>query len=335
MQTFIPPFHATKIPGAYGNRATNPIKLHKVFTKRRRPVVAVASKDDISHAPEVEYDDFVSDDTHVVLDSTQISSVLERLKSSGRDSVLDADWEEDFLSFAETASDEMDNGNENEKNAKEAQVVEEDQVPIGQQQTKKGAMEYFCQENLPYMPSWARQMYLDGAHEELENAAQKFPHQQRLHDIVARKKGTDPSQLVLGDGIIDCTAGDVADDYFIPIELVVDIMLSYGVPTPVTAATSVRNNMTTEEIERMLKLVTTFDALDLAERYSDKSLNELADDYDIDVQKIVSVCEKEGLYLCSGEHTRLSLVRENRVLDIIFRGAEMGQPYPPLLEGLE
>ncbi|PXF46618.1 hypothetical protein BWQ96_03607 [Gracilariopsis chorda] len=331
MQTFIPPFYAAKVPGAYRSRASNPIQPKKVFTKRRRPLVAVASPDDVTHAPDVHYDDFVSDDTHVVLDSTQISSVLEKLKSDGRDLQLDADWEEDFLSLAETTSDELGDGKE--KAAEETAGTKEDQVPVGQ--TKKGTMHYFCEENLPYMPSWARQMYLDGAHDELENAAQKFPNQQRLHDIVTRKKAVDPSQLVLGDGMIDCTVGDVADDYFIPVEFVVDAMLAYGVPTPITTATSIRNNMTTDEIERLLKLVTSFDALDLADRYSDKSLVELAEDYEVDVRQIVTVCEKEGLYLCSGEHTRLSLVRENRVLDIMFKGAEMGQPYPPLLQGLE
>ncbi|KAI0567043.1 hypothetical protein FGB62_4g429 [Gracilaria domingensis] len=363
---------------------------------RQRPVATISIPDEASHAPNIDYDELVSDDTHVVLDSSQIGAVLEKLKANGRDSALDLDWE-DFLTLAEEEVDEQsdeaqleetqseetqseetplkeaqleevqseeaqsEEARSEEAQSKEAQpeeaqpeeaqseeaqseearsrakVIEEieRETSANGQVLGKGTMNYFTKENVSYMPRWLREMYDNGSYEELEKGAEEFCNKQRLHDIVARKKDLNPENVAKGDGIVDCSVGDVADDYSVPVEFVVDAMLAYGVPVPITQSTSVRNSMTTEEIQKLLKLITSFDAVDLAERYSDDSLAELADAYDIDVSRFVDVCEKEGLYLCRGEHTRLSLVRENRVLDILFKGADMGQPYPPLLQGLD
>ncbi|CAN8064033.1 unnamed protein product [Agarophyton chilense] len=302
----------------------------KILQDRQKPIASIPLPNKHSHTPNIDYEDFVSDDTHVVLDNHQISSVLEKLKASGRDTSLNIDWQEDFLSLAEEES--------NEKYEEHVQPVTEKNGGDDAKAKKMlspGTMNYFCDENLSHMPRWLREMYVNGSHEELENDADRFCNKQRLHDIVARKKDLDAKNMRNGDGIVDCTVGDVADDYSVPVEFVVDAMLAYGVPVPIMESTSVRNSMTTGEIQKLLKLITSFDHVDLAERYSDDSLAEIAEAYDVDVSHLIDICEKEGLYLCREEKTRLSLVRENRVLDIMFRGADMGRPYPPLLEGLD
>jgi hypothetical protein len=138
-----------------------------------------------------------------------------------------------------------------------------------------------------------------------------------------------------GAGLCDCSVADVAVDYNLPIEFVIDVMSVYGVRLPIHPGDSIRERLTTEEIERMLELITSFDSMDLSDRYSDQTIAELAEDYDVDVDRIVSACEAEGIHLPVGRDTRLQLSREDRVLDIARGRASVGgHEYPPLLQGL-
>lgn len=203
-----------------------------------------------------------------------------------------------------------------------------------------GTMDYFTEENAMYMPSWIREMYEADAHHELQRGADRLVPSgsvKRLQDIVERRRGskTLDAEVKHDDGIIDCTVGDVAYDYHVPVEFIVDALLAIGVPVPVTESTSIRDSMTSEEISRLLRLVSTHDPAVLADRYSDNCIDEIADDYNIRAEDIISICKREGLYLCNGTRTHLSVVREDRVLDILLKGEALGKPYPPLLQGLE
>jgi hypothetical protein len=150
----------------------------------------------------------------------------------------------------------------------------------------------------------------------------------------AEEVGIDPEDWK-GAGILDCSVSDVADDYNVPVELVADIMLVYGVQLPIKPYDDIRDRLTMEEIERMLELITSFDAMDLSDRYSDQTITELAEDYDVDVDAIVFACEAEGVFLIFGKDTRLQLSREDRILDIARgRASPGGHEYPSLLHGL-
>lgn len=202
-------------------------------------------------------------------------------------------------------------------------------------------MDYFSNDNTMYMPRWAREMYETNQHEKLEEASKRLVHGgsiQRLHDILERKKASnEPQDSVIkqGDGIVDCTVGDVADDYNLPVEFVVDAMIAFGIQPPVEAVQSISDSLTMEEIRRLLKLVTSFDSADLAERYSDRTIAELADDYDLNAEDILRTCERDGLYVHAGVDTHLSTVCEDRVLDILLKDEPFGKPYPSPLDGLE
>lgn len=203
-----------------------------------------------------------------------------------------------------------------------------------------GSMDYFTEENAMYMPSWIREMYEANTHYELQQGADRLVptgSAKRLQDIVDRRRASEAlgSEVQHGDGIADCTVGDVAYDYRVPIEFIVDALLAIGVPVPVTESTSIRDSMTSEEVSRLLRLVATHDPAVLADRYSDNCIEEVADAYDLHTEDILSICKREGLYLCNGAKTHLSVIREDRVLDILLKGEVLGKPYPPLLEGLE
>lgn len=320
--------------------------------KRRRAPRACASplhEDERGAATHhVTFDDMVSDDEYVVLDGKDIAKLVEELQRNGRDQLgIDSEdgdegLSEDFLTLAEKRSDEW-NGRSPQQTIQSDEGTTSNEVsPMEKEDEKrKVGMDYFVDDHVEYMPSWAADAYWSGEHHELEEASKRIESiagEKRLHDIVARKKAVsgDRGYLKVGtDGIVDCTVQDVAEDYSVPTEFVVDAMIHYGVSLPIRADQSIRDSMTTEEIERLLHLITSFDAVDLSDRYSDRTIAEMADDYDLSAQTILEICQKEGLYVFSGESTRLSVVREDRVLDIILKGAATGQSYPSLLEGLE
>lgn len=323
----------------------------RLAAKRRQATQACApplNNDDSGAAKqEVLFDDMVSDDDYVVVDGKDVAKLVEELQRTGRDQidtsgddqVQEEGLSEDFLTLAEKRSDEWNGRAAAENVAKEDTEEKETTKSKAEQQV---GMQYFQDDHVQFMPTWAAEAYRSGEHSDLEEAAMRITPLtggQRLHDIVARKKVSGVGPLkdvqVSGDGIVDCMVQDVAKDYSVPVEFVVDAMLHYGVPVPIRPDQSIRDSMTTEEIEQLLKLITSFDAQDLADRYSDRTINELAENYDLSVERILDVCQKEALYTCSGERTRLSVVREDRLLDIILKDAALGQPYPALLQGLE
>lgn len=254
------------------------------------------------------YDDIRSDDEYVVIDGVELEALIAELQATGRDGALTMDDDDALARLVEEHVDGK-------------KVTSVESTPF---------MEYFTSENTVHMPKWAREAFEAGEHEHLEKGAPELGvNRRRLHALAEAKRGVD------GDGgIVECRVADVSQDYSVPVELVVDVMLELGVKRPVNADDCLTHRLSAEEIDSLLHLITSFDAHDLADRYSDRSLAELADDYDLDVDELVHVCEEEGIFLTLSSATRLQLTREDRVLDIMINDAPRKQPYPSVLEGL-
>lgn len=405
------------------------------------------------------YDELVSNEDYVVIDGKDINMLIEEMRAQGlddigdssaslADSVLEAAERVDSVlsgeqkgisglggvgSLAASSATNMpavEPASTASPSSPDTPVVAPDHRSSGNQDQPvqnfggvspgENAMEYFTDDNLSFMPSWAREAFLNGSHNELEKGANRLGQDRgtrRLDAIVnagkarsregevaerLRKTGpgvaaddveedgadsvgpevldaeegeddvvglrradggeniTDdvaapgaspaldgddqpPASFGVGtiaedwegEGILDCTVEDVAVDYNIPVELVVDIMWTYGVALPIKPSHGIRDSMTTDEIAQLLELITSFDCMDLSDRYSDHTLTELAEEYDTDVKLLVDACQAEGIYLALGKNTRLQLSREDRVLDIARgRATAGGFDYPPLLHGL-
>ncbi|KAK1868112.1 hypothetical protein I4F81_010607 [Pyropia yezoensis] len=134
------------------------------------------------------------------------------------------------------------------------------------------------------------------------------------------------SEAGLGGSMVDCTVEAVAEDYNVPVECVVDLMDDFGVRRPIWQDDRIRDRLMTEEIEELLRVLTTFDALDLNDRYSDRSLEELADLYDIPIGTVSLTAEALGFFLPLGTSTRLRTDREEALIDALTRpsGGEGG-----------
>lgn len=341
MLTFLAPspsFHSSRL--SYPSLTSPPRRPRLPHASRHRVISCTSSTDPYSSTFPQDFivDEPVSDDEYVVIDGKDISLLVEELQRSGGDQFDPYDHADegrspydDFLNLAEKRADEWND------RTPSSQAVE-DMTRTNKPKSNLGPMVYFQDDHVQYMPQWLADMYKEGGHTKFEENAEKtssISGQTRLRDILERKPAVVGDELVGIDGIVDCTVADVAHDYAVPVEFVVDALLHFGVQLPLEVGQSVRDCMTTEEIERLLRLLQSFDAKDLADRYSDRSVREMAETYEMDVARVMEVCDKEGLYLCLGEDTRLSVVKEDRVLDILLKGTHGGQAYPSALEGLE
>lgn len=302
MVAFLPPLPVwPRIPSH-----SNAPSTRKVCVKRQPFRACVASQDSMHDDDSLS--DFVSDTTHVVLDSRDIPDVLKRLQTSERDPDFFLD---DFLQHAEHHADgtspatSPDTSTSSESSKSESQVID-----------------YFHPDFLPYLPRWAQDAF--DADDTLSlSSTESLPHRRRLEDIAAQPAG-----------IADCLLSDVAVDYSVPIEFIVDAVLALGADHSIAVDDSVKQSLNDKQIADLLRLLSTFDAVDLAERYSDRSVKEMVDDYDLHLDSVMRICEAEGFHMCSGPASRLSLIQEDRILDIMLKGAAMGDPYPSALEGL-
>lgn len=368
--------------------------------------------------PDMLYDELVSDDDYVVIDGKDVGLLIEELRANGLDDIgSSSDHVGDkMLSAAERVAEARSDSNAPSTASGKIphdpeDIVSEFRVPPKPESEDDGedsdqvkrvtrdspgvlgeggeqTMQYFTDENLPLMPSWARAAFLDGSHQELQKGSSRIGQGRgtgRLEAIVSAGKVRDISDLKqttlvgeaekvepkgaaqvqderdvqeefaadgsvrvpaadavevdeeewIGAGILDCSVADVAIDYNIPLEMVSDIMLVYGVKLPIKPYDDIRERLTMEEIERMLELITSFDAMDLSDRYSDHTIADLGEEYEVDVAAMLHACELEGVFLISGQDTRLQLSREDRILDIARgRASAGGHEYPSLLHGL-
>lgn len=248
------------------------------------------------------YDDLVSDGAHVVLSGDQISELMTRL---GKD-VL-SDDEVDFMSLAEEYDSDMDS-----------------EPPPAPVKAQTNTVEYFTEENVDYMPNWAKDMFLSGTHCELEQEVRTS-----LHDIAAKNRGDEVDEE--GKGIEKCKVADVAEDYGVPEEFVVDVMMALEIPEK-RFGLPIRQACSAEQIEQMLTLLTTFDSGDLRERYSDYTLLELAENHEVDMESLMDVCIEAGIVVWKGESQRLLKSRETVVSNMVQGGEK--QELPGVLEGL-
>lgn len=260
-----------------------------------------------------EYDELQSDDDYIVIDGKNVSALIEAMQQSGEDALL----------ALEDGDIEPSNRTEGPK--------EEEHVP----EKVEPVMEYFTEQNVSHMPKWAREAYKLGNHGELEEASRQLEKklQRRLHALAESHRDGSAESGDSGDGISVCRVCDVAEDYSVPVEFVCDVLLELGVKSP-RADDSVSARCNREEVGTLLHLISSFDAKDLCDRYSDRTLAELAEDYELDLEAIEQVCADEQIYCAKGEETRLQVTREDRVLDILLNDSPLKQPYPSLLEGL-
>jgi len=116
---------------------------------------------------------------------------------------------------------------------------------------------------------------------------------------------------------VDCSLQELADDYNIPVEYIIDRVLELGVSLPVHSTDLMKDRLTTAEVEGMLAWLTTFDTHDVYDSYSDRPVLEIAEDYGIAPQHMHTLCSRLGIFLAIGLDTRLTRDTEEQLVALL------------------
>lgn len=180
---------------------------------------------------------------------------------------------------------------------------------------KKDVMKYFDDRNKQYMPSWLKEAYENGDEEIFSGPkALRLDADAVKQQAPTRKRGKieDSEKMAVLDA---STIAEVAEDFRVPVEFVLDEVAALGARKPILPTDILEDRLLDDEIGKLTEVLTTFDYVDLCERYSDRSLREIAASYELDVDDVEDICGAEGIELCLGADTHLLKIREEQLVE--------------------
>mmetsp|Transcript_4481 Transcript_4481/g.13595 ORF Transcript_4481/g.13595 Transcript_4481/m.13595 type:complete len:318 (-) Transcript_4481:145-1098(-) len=250
----------------------------------------------------VDESELEDDADYVIVDGKDLNQLLDKLVQSD----LDGSWSgEEAEAEAETEAEPEAEGLEYEKEytaEEERETVKE--VLDAYNNRVKDAKEFFTAENMQYMPPWAQRMYREGTWndfvDESNRATEKevLPGGRSLDAVAGSPTGN-------AYGLENLTIQAIADDYRLPIELIMDRLIHMGAKLPLQPADLLRDCVSQSDVQVILEMVTSYDAADLVDLYSDDTVKDIAYDYDVDPDLVVALCADNGIHLCLGENTHL------------------------------
>lgn len=116
----------------------------------------------------------------------------------------------------------------------------------------------------------------------------------------------------------DSTLKEIAMDYAVPIPYLADVLASWGAPVPIDPAARLGDMVTGEQAFAVLEAIHTLDVASLHERYSEDTLMNICDYYDVDLKEAFEFCvEGRGWALPFGVRTFLRVEQEAELLDAL------------------
>lgn len=115
----------------------------------------------------------------------------------------------------------------------------------------------------------------------------------------------------------DCTLREISQDYAVPICYLADVLMTWGVPPPISVDSQLGDLVTGEQAFALIEALTTLDNTQINERYSYDDLITLCDDYDLDLRLVFDFCMKEGYNLPFGVRTCLRVEQERELLRVM------------------
>lgn len=115
----------------------------------------------------------------------------------------------------------------------------------------------------------------------------------------------------------DSTLKEISLDYSVPIPYLADVLTSWGVPVPIDPNVRLGDMVTGEQAFAVLEAVHTLDIASLHARYSEETLANICDCYDIDIKAAYDFCMERGWGLPFGVRTFLRVEQEDELLDVL------------------
>jgi len=183
---------------------------------------------------------------------------------------------------------------------------------------RDSGMNYFEARNKEYMPSWLRDAYENGEEDLITGAAQGGFDKEAFMRGTPGRDGMEMGDTERMAVMPGSTLQEIADDFRVPVEFVVEELSAYGVKKPIHTTDILEHRALDDEVQRLSEVLHSFDAADLCDRYSDRDVKELAEHHSVELSEVLTLCELHEIYLCRDEHTRLTRTIEDHIVEQIL-----------------
>jgi hypothetical protein len=150
-----------------------------------------------------------------------------------------------------------------------------------------------------------------GGREEKSKVATPPPQARHYHQSSPRGRHR-REEGYLGDS----TLQEIATDYSVPVCYLADVLCTWNVPPPIHVHDRLGDLVTGEQAFALLEAVNSLDVASVQDRYSNFSLLNLCEEWDIDLQLAFEFCLKEGWNLPFGVQTCLRVEQEDELLRV-------------------
>jgi hypothetical protein len=116
-------------------------------------------------------------------------------------------------------------------------------------------------------------------------------------------------------GVAGSTLREVSLDYNFPLEFLVNSVCQLGVTPPVDCDKKLSEMLNGERIFALVEAVTTLDPAEARDRFTDKSLSDIAYEFDVSLARVFELCGELNLDLPMGIRTHLTAAAYNLIVE--------------------
>ncbi|GAX19470.1 hypothetical protein FisN_19Hh045 [Fistulifera solaris] len=115
----------------------------------------------------------------------------------------------------------------------------------------------------------------------------------------------------------DSTLQEICTDYSVPICYIADVLCMWGTEPPIHVHDRLGDLVTGEQAFALLEAVNSLDVAALQDRYSNQSLWQVCQEWEIDLAQGFQMAMTEGWSLPFGVHTNLRVEQENELIRVL------------------
>jgi hypothetical protein len=115
----------------------------------------------------------------------------------------------------------------------------------------------------------------------------------------------------------DSTLKEIAHDYQMPICYLVDVLATWGSPVPINVHSKLGDLVSGEQAFAILEAIHSLDMGVLYDRYSDYSITEVCNEYNIELKDAFEMAIKEAWNLPFGVNTFLRVEQEEELIRVL------------------
>ena len=253
---------------------------------------------------------------HVILHDKKATN-KKGSKDKGKDSASDANGEDDDW-IAAQISEVVQNNNDNDDPLFDEPEEQDEWIPDREKakQKRQGAAPnvYQSASAAGVRPA----IESENSEEQHTTKTTPSPYTEEEEEVIQSMGGRSHAPRKREPGYLgDSTLAEIAMDYSVPVCYLADVLCMWGVPVPINVQDRLGDLVTGEQAFAILEAVNSLDVAALNDRYSNQSLYNLCNDWNIDLTEAFQMAMKEGWSLPFGVHSVLRVEQEEELLRVM------------------